>query len=114
MVATQTIGKARLHRGQRGETGDLAPEFGECAFGSVMPTLGQTAGEHGRVDGPGTRRTDAVERDALLLKQAIEHAPGKGAVRASALERRVDRFETVTGCAAGPDRPGRPALAPPV
>ena len=51
------------------------------------------------------RRADAVERDALLLEQAIQDAPGEGAMRASALEREVEQFEVER--AAGPADPGR-------
>jgi hypothetical protein len=109
MVSTEPIGKARLQRGQRAEMGNSAPEFGKSAFGSLMPTLDQTAGEHGSVDRPGARRADAVERDALFLEQAIENAPGEGAMRASALERKVDQLEV--GRAARPDDPGRLAFA---
>jgi hypothetical protein len=67
--------------------GDPAPEFGERAFGSLAPTLGQTVGEHGCVDRACARRADAVERDALVLEQAIDYTPGEGAVRPAALQR---------------------------
>src|ERR1700745_525194 len=109
MVSAEPIGKARLQRGQRAEMGDSAPEFGEGAFGSLAPTRDQTTGEHCRVDRPYARRADAVERDAFPLEQAIQHAPGEGAMRASALERKVDQLEVRR--AAGPDDPGRLVLA---
>jgi hypothetical protein len=51
--------------------GDAAPEFGERALGSLAPALGQTAGEHGCVDRPRTRRADALERNALVFEQAV-------------------------------------------
>jgi hypothetical protein len=44
------------------------------------------------------RSTHTVERDALLLEQVIEHAPGEGTAHSSSLERKVDQFDT--GCAA--------------
>ena len=72
---------------------DAAPEFGERAFGSLPSTLGQTAGEHRRVDRPCARRADAFERNALVLEQAVEDTPGKGAVRAAALQGKVDRLD---------------------
>ena len=63
---------------------DAASQFRERAFGSPAAALGQTAGEHGCVDRPCTRRADAVERDALILEQAIEYTPGEGAVHPAA------------------------------
>jgi hypothetical protein len=46
-----------------------------------------------------------LEREAFIIEQAVEHAPGEGAVRSSPLERKVDEFEI--GRAAGPNDPVR-------
>jgi len=51
--------------------GDPTPEFGESAFGSLMPALGKTTGEDGGVDRPRTRRAYAFESNAVVLEQAV-------------------------------------------
>src|SRR5437867_2740823 len=89
--------------------GDAAPDFGERAFGSPSSALGQTAGEHGRVERRGTRCADAFERNALVLEQAVEYTPSESATRASPLQRKIDQYEI--GRAADSVRPGRLAVA---
>ena len=54
-----------------------------AAFGV---TVGQHRGVHGAGRGPG----NAVDLEPRLFEQAIEHAPGEGAMRAAALEREID------------------------
>ena len=77
---------------------DAAPELGERAFGALPSTLGRSAGEHRRVNRPCARRADAFERDALILQQAVEDTPGKGGVRAAALQGKViDLISTLGG-----------------
>ena len=57
---------------------------------AVAPADGHAVGHDGGVHGAGAGRADALELDRLLLEQAVEHAPGEGAVRAAALEGEVD------------------------
>jgi hypothetical protein len=73
--------------------GDAAPEFGERAFGSLPSTFGQTAGEHGRIDRPCTRRADAFECNAFVLEEAVEDTPGEGAVRSAPLQGEIDELD---------------------
>ena len=60
--------------------------------GPLAAALRQTVGEHDGVDAAGAGRGDAVEADPSVFEQAVEHAPGEGAVTAAALERQVDRL----------------------
>jgi hypothetical protein len=52
-----------------------------------MATRGDARSESGRIHRAGTRRADAVELDAFILKQAVENTPSEGAVRSAALQR---------------------------
>ena len=75
---------AWLMRRQKPVSAVLAP---------VAAALGQAVGQHHRVHRPGAGGGDALERDALVLEQAVEHAPGEGAVGAAALQGEVDRLD---------------------
>ncbi len=46
--------------------------------------------EHDGVDRAGAGRGGAFERNAIVFQQAVEHAPGEGAVTAAALETEVN------------------------
>ena len=60
------------------------------SFAASRPPTAKTMGQHGGVDGAGTRRGDAFKREPLLFQQAIEDTPGEGAMTAAALERQID------------------------
>ena len=50
----------------------------------------EPVGEHDRIHGAGRRAGDAVDGDAAVGEQAVEHAPGEGAVRAAALQGEIE------------------------
>src|ERR1700693_759015 len=52
----------------------------------------QTMRKHDGVDRTGAGRGDAFKRDAIIFQQAIEHAPGKGAMAAAALKTQIKRL----------------------
>src|SRR3546814_5045470 len=54
-------------------------------------TLFRSLGDENGVHGAGGGAADRLDRDALVGQQAVEHAPGEGAVRAAALQREVHR-----------------------
>ena len=51
---------------------------------------GKALGHGDGVHGAGTGAADAIEAEIAVLQQGIEHAPGKGAVRAAALQGQAD------------------------
>ncbi len=66
---------------------------------ALAAAVGQAIGQHGGVHRAGAGRADALDGDALVLEQAVEHAPGEGAVRAAALQRQVDGLDRRAGVA---------------
>ena len=69
---------------------DAAPEVGQRLAGALASALGEAVRQHGGVHGAGAGGGDALDVDAAVLHQLVEHAPGEGAVRAAALQRQVD------------------------
>jgi len=65
------------------------PKRLSCRIG---PPDGQAMREQDGVDRTGARGADAFKRDAIVFQQAIEYAPGKGAVAAAALKSQINRF----------------------
>jgi len=47
--------------------------------------------QHRRIHRAGRRAGNAIDSKPRLLEQTIEHAPGKCPVRASALQREIDK-----------------------
>src|ERR1700712_1785765 len=64
---------------------DLAPEPLQAGPCFVYTAAGQPGGEQDSVHCAGAGSTHGVER-RVLLQEAVEHAPGKGAERTSALQ----------------------------
>ena len=99
------------------ETGDAEPEGFQPFAGAVVaaehPAVLERRGVHRAGGGGG----DAFDLDAVLFEQAVERAPGEGAVRAAALQRQRHRLlglrageppDPVLGRAASPRHSGRP------
>ena len=81
-IVAQEIGHAGLcHRLPHGP--ELGARTGAAAFDEPRRN------RHG-VYRPGAGAADPADVDRLLLEQAIEHAPGEGAVRPAALQREVE------------------------
>jgi hypothetical protein len=92
VIARQPLDRQRLQRTEACRLGDACPERGERLARRVAAAARQTAGEHHGIHRAGRSGADALEGDALVLEEAIEHAPGEGAMRTTALEGEVDRF----------------------
>src|SRR5262249_19431567 len=81
-----------------GEAGMVAVELSRVKNGGepVAPVAGPVGdGPGGKLDGfPGVRRCpgNAFDLDAPVLEQLVEHPPGERAMRAAALQRKIDRF----------------------
>ena len=64
-----------------------------AALARIVPgckALGIAAGQGHGVDRAGAGAAQALERDALVRQQRVEHAPGEGAVRAAALQSQIE------------------------
>jgi hypothetical protein len=89
----------------RRDLADARPEVLEARSRLLAPALTPALGEAGRhhdgVDRAGARAAHHVEGEVLLLEQAVEHAPGKGAEGAAALqsERQPSAFARPLGAA---------------
>jgi hypothetical protein len=80
---------ARFAAGREGRgIGNRQPETlkGLAAPSAALHRRGQADGVHGA----GAGAADAIEAEIAVLQQGIEHAPGKGAVRAAALQGQAD------------------------
>ena len=82
----------RRHRGggvracPRRNLADARPEVRKARSRLLTPALGEAGRHHDGVDRAGGGTAHQVEGEVLLLEQAVEHAPGKGAEGAAALE----------------------------
>src|SRR5215472_1627403 len=66
------------------------PEAVERGAGADGAALEKTLRQHGNIDGADAGAADPLDGEAIVLEQAIEHAPGEGAVGAAPLERKID------------------------
>jgi len=57
----------------------------------LSASLGIAVDENGGVHCPGRGAGYAFDAEPRLIEKAVEHAPGKGSVRATALQRKVDQ-----------------------
>src|SRR5262249_2546908 len=95
--------------------GNATPELLERGLGTVGAAGRLAADKDGCVHGAGRGSGNALDLQARLLQQAIEHSPGEGAVRASALkrevheERRAVAFRLWIHCGRSAFRPDRNA-----
>jgi len=63
-------------------------ELGARPLGAALQVAG---GQGDRIDGAGAGAADAVDLERPAFQEAVEHAPGEGAVGAAALQREIDR-----------------------
>src|SRR6516162_3742026 len=87
----KNVEKSAAQRTQQGGARHVAPEALEGRTRRLRAALGMTVDEHGRIHRPCRCSRDAVDLQPRLLEQAIESAPGKGTVRAAALQREIDQ-----------------------
>ena len=71
--------------------GDAAPEILQSGPRALGPTFGVAIDKHRRIHRPCRRARNAIDFKPRLLKQTIEHAPCKCPMRASALQRKIDK-----------------------
>src|SRR5215472_4371864 len=87
----KNVEKPAAQRAQQGCARDIAPEALEGGTRHIRTALGMAVDEHGGIHRARGCPGDAVDLQPRLLEQAIESAPGKGAVRAAALQREIDQ-----------------------
>ena len=93
-AAEEDIERTALERAEPRRVGDPLPEILKRLPGTFGAAVEEAGCKDRRVHRTGGRARDAVDDDAGLLEQAVEHAPGEGAMRPAALKREVhrDRF----------------------
>ena len=70
--------------------GHTLPETAQVGPGAFAATLHQAGGQGHGVHGAGAGAADAGDLQRFVFQQAIEHAPGEGAVRSTALQGEVE------------------------
>jgi hypothetical protein len=103
----QPLGHAALQVGQMAVDADRPPEIREPLARLVSAAAGEAVGQHDRVHRTRRRSRNAFDLGAAVLEQLIEDAPGKGTVRAAALQSEIDRL----AARPTPRRRGTPARA---
>ena len=93
-IRVHLIQEGRRDEARGSHLGHLLPESLQPFARALAAVERQAVGEHDGIDAAGAGRGDAVEADALVFQQAIEHAPSEGAVAAAALERQIDGLLT--------------------
>jgi hypothetical protein len=73
----------------KAEVRQAAPEIVEQLSGVIPAAAAQSGRQQRRVDGAGAGPHDRRHIERLLLEQAIERAPGEGAMRAASLKRDI-------------------------
>ena len=98
-----------IRLGDAGEPGIVAQQIWHAGFGHRLPhgpqlrlrartaAFSQARRERHGVDCAGAGAADPADVDGLLLEQAIEHAPGEGAMRAAALQREIETLLSPKG-----------------
>ena len=94
--------RQRLRAADAGKPGIVAQEIGDAGLRHRLPhgpelgagarpaALGEARRQGDGIDGAGAGGADPADVEGLVLEQAIEHAPGEGAVRAAPLERQIE------------------------
>src|SRR5262245_31610668 len=90
VIVRDAIEHRGLQRTERSRMRDTAPETGQRLPRPFAPADGQAVGQYSGVHRARAGRADALEPDARVLENAVEHAPGERAVRAAALQCEVD------------------------
>ena len=108
----QHVERPALERAERAARETLRQKLSKRGARAFGPAFGMAIDQHGGVHRAGRGAGNAVDLQPGLLEQAIENAPGKGAVRAAALQREIDENGIeVGGCLGlvGYHRRGTPA-----
>ncbi len=87
MLASQGLRRSRSGTPALATASHTALQLGARGRTAV---LGEAGGERHGIDGAGAGGADPGDVERLVLEQAVEHAPGEGAVRAAALERQIE------------------------
>jgi len=95
--AEQHVQKTAPQRAHQSRPRDVPPETLQGGARTLRPAGGVTIGQHRGVHRPGRSARDAVDVQPGLLEQPVQRAPGKGTMRAAALQRKVDENRIAIG-----------------
>jgi hypothetical protein len=86
---------AAPQRTEASRLGDAAPEILQSCPGTGGPAFGMTIDKHRGIHRPSRCAGNTIDFKPRLLEQTIEHAPSKCPMRATALQRKVDKGSRV-------------------
>jgi putative ABC transport system substrate-binding protein len=98
VIVDQPVEPRRLNYALRSRFGKFSPEVCKRFPRGLAAADREAVGEHDSVHRAGARRADAIDLESRLLEQPIQHAPGKGAVSASTLKRKVGSLDLRLWC----------------
>jgi hypothetical protein len=87
----QHVERAALERAETGGVRDPPPERAKRVTRAGSPAQLMAVDQHRGVHCARRGAGDAVDRKPGLLQQAVEHAPGEGAVRPASLQGKIDQ-----------------------
>ena len=93
-AAQNHIERPTLERAEASSIRDAAPKFLKGLPRARGPTFDIAVGEHRGVHRAGRRAGNTVDFKPGLFEQTIENAPGERPMRASALQRKIDKHGT--------------------
>ena len=90
-AAEKHIERSAPQRTEARRLGDAAPEILQSGPGAVGPAFGMAIDKHCGIHRARRRAGNAIDSKPRLLEQTIEHAPRECPMRASALQRKIDK-----------------------
>src|SRR3954464_14444934 len=94
MLETVILGQSVQPRGVkyafRSRFRNSSPEGRKCCFSGLATANREPVGEYDSIHRAGAGGADAIDLDARVLEQPIQHAPSEGPMGTSALEREID------------------------
>ena len=90
-AAENHIERSAPQRTEAGRLGDATPEILQSGPGALGPAFGMAIDKHCGIHRARRRAGNAIDSEPRLLEQTIEHAPCECPMRASALQRKIDK-----------------------
>src|ERR1700757_1852274 len=78
-----------------------APKGGKCVLCSTASAHCKAVGHHRSINGTCTAGADAINRDARVVKQSVENAPGESTMGAATLQGQIDTLLLDRRCGFG-------------
>src|SRR5579863_1531395 len=82
---------AAMNRAEPADGAQPGPKLIELGAGAHRPAFKESLREHGGIHRASAAPADALDGNAPILEQPVQHAPCKGAMCAAALKGQIDR-----------------------